>query len=70
MSDGGQIIPVNVMTSLNGVIARPNIYRSLFPPPPPLTRRQRIKGRLYGVRWYLRHLGFALLNRCDRETER
>lgn len=66
---GGYLIPetftIETMAHYEDV---PVFQKMLFATErPPLTHRQRVMAWLYGVRWYLTHLGLALVNRCDRD---
>jgi hypothetical protein len=68
----GTVIPQWLIDHLIKQAAKPPSLALLMPRlQPPLDRRGRarraIARRYYRVKSYLRHLGLALLNRCDRE---
>lgn len=68
--DGGLLISVTVEDAIYRQLTQPPLMFGSIGfghPPRPLTRRQRIRYRLRRVQGYFRHLGLALIGRCDRE---
>jgi hypothetical protein len=66
----GTILPRGFEDRMFELYVRESPFSRLLPPLKPLTRRQRIVVRYWWpTKAYLRHLGLALVGRCDRERD-
>jgi hypothetical protein len=68
INDAGRLLSEHAVTEIERVMLAPSVYRTMFTGYlPPLTRRQRLRGRLQGYRYRISMAVDVLRGRHDCE---